>query len=110
MNQEITPKFIRERITDLRIEKHVSEYLMSYDLGHSRGYVNNISSGKSLPSMKEFLSICEYFGITPEDFFRQEQRYPVTIQEIVRCLESLSKEELEMVLKLVKMLAKSEDG
>ena len=60
--------------------------------------------------MKEFLSICEYFGITPEDFFRQEQRYPVTIQEIVRCLESLSKEELEMVLKLVKMLAKSEDG
>ena len=22
---------------------------MSYDLGHSRGYINNISSGKSLP-------------------------------------------------------------
>ena len=29
MNQEITPKFIRERITDLRIEKRTSEYMMS---------------------------------------------------------------------------------
>ena len=47
MNQEITPKFIRERITALRLEKHVSEYQMSYDLGHSRGYINNISGRKS---------------------------------------------------------------
>ena len=29
-------KFIRDRITQLRIQKGVSEYKMSYDLGHSR--------------------------------------------------------------------------
>lgn len=58
-------EFIRERITQLRLQKGVSEYKMSYDLGHSRGYINNISSGKTLPSMTEFLAICEYFGITP---------------------------------------------
>ncbi len=28
---------------------------MSYDLGHSRGYINNISSGKSLPSVRSCL-------------------------------------------------------
>jgi hypothetical protein len=39
-------EFVRERITQLRIQKGVSEYKMSYDLGHSRGYINNISSGK----------------------------------------------------------------
>ncbi len=43
--------FVRERITQLRVRKDVSEYKMSYDLGHSRGYINNISSGKTLPSM-----------------------------------------------------------
>ena len=43
-------EFIRERITQLRLQKGVSEYKMSYDLGHSRGYINNISSGKTLPS------------------------------------------------------------
>ena len=47
--------FIRERISELRMRKGVSEYQMSYDLGHSRGYVNNITSGKTLPSMSEFM-------------------------------------------------------
>ena len=47
--------FVRERISELRMRKGVSEYQMSYDLGHSRGYVNNITSGKTLPSMSEFL-------------------------------------------------------
>ena len=61
-------EFIRERITQLRLQKGVSEYKMSYDLGHSRGYINNISSGKTLPSMTEFLAICEYFGIQPKNF------------------------------------------
>ena len=48
-------EFVRERITQLRLQKDVSEYKMSYDLGHSRGYINNISSGKTLPPLKEFL-------------------------------------------------------
>ena len=33
-------KFIRDRITQLRIQKGVSEYKMSYDLGHSRSYMH----------------------------------------------------------------------
>ena len=28
-------KFVRDRITQLRLQKGVSEYKMSYDLGHS---------------------------------------------------------------------------
>ncbi len=43
-------KFIRDRITQLRMQKGVSEYKMSYDLGHSRSYIYNISSGKSFAS------------------------------------------------------------
>lgn len=49
-------QFVRDRITQLRLKKGVSEYQMSYDLGHSRSYVYNISSGKSLPPMAEFSS------------------------------------------------------
>ena len=47
-------EYVRNRITQLRIQKGVSEYQMSYDLGHSRGYVYNISSGKALPPLKEW--------------------------------------------------------
>lgn len=62
-------EFVRERITQLRLRKGVSEYQMSYDLGHSRGYVYNISSGKALPPLKEFFAISDYFEITPQEFF-----------------------------------------
>ena len=39
-------EYVRARISQLRINKGISEYQLSYDLGHSRGYINNISSGK----------------------------------------------------------------
>ena len=69
-------KFIRDRITQLRMQKSVSEYKMSYDLGHSRSYIYNISSGKSLPPMAEFLEICDYLGVTPSDFLTIQLKTP----------------------------------
>ena len=32
-------EFVKNRITQLRIKKGISEYQMSYDLGHSRGQI-----------------------------------------------------------------------
>lgn len=64
--------FIRKRISILRIKKNVSERSMSLDLGHSPSYIHSIVSGKALPSMSEFLYICEYFEITPKQFFDEE--------------------------------------
>ena len=51
----IDEKFIRKRITKLRMQKDVSEYKMSLDMGHSGSYINSIASGKAMPSMGEFL-------------------------------------------------------
>lgn len=70
----MTEEFIRNRITELRLRKGVSEYQMSYDLGHSRGYVYNISSGKALPPMKEFLAICDYFAPRRSSFSTARNR------------------------------------
>ena len=89
-------EFVRERITQLRIQKGVSEYKMSYDLGHSRGYINNISSGKTLPSMTEFFAICDYFGVSPVEFFDQKSRNPKLTQDILAALEQLSEADLKL--------------
>ncbi len=62
-------KFIVDRITQLRVERNVSEYELSYALGFSKSYVNMISREKNLPSMNAFLAICDYFQITPAQFF-----------------------------------------
>ena len=100
-------EFVRERITQLRLQKGVSEYRMSYDLGHSRGYINNISSGKSLPSMAEFFAICEYFDITPIDFFDRDVRNPELLGKTVQALKRLYEDDLELTLRNINRLLKS---
>jgi transcriptional regulator with XRE-family HTH domain len=97
-------KFIRERITKLRLNKNVSEYRMSLDLGHSDSYIRNITSGKALPSMSEFLYICGYFNITPKEFFDQESKNPELINELVSISNGLSNDDLLVLISMAKRM------
>lgn len=97
-------QFVRNRITQLRIKKGISEYQMSYDLGHSRGYINNISSGKSLPSLTEFFSICDYFEITPVEFFDQQQQNPELVNKALSKFKLLNDSDMILVLSLLNRL------
>jgi transcriptional regulator with XRE-family HTH domain len=99
-------QFVRDRITQLRIQKGVSEYQMSYDLGHSRGYIYNISSGKSLPPLNELFAICEYFGITPAEFFDNKLSHPELIQKAVDGLKTLDDSDILMILSHINRLQK----
>ena len=103
-------KFVRERITQLRLRKGVSEYRMSYDLGHSRGYVHNISSGKALPPMKEFFAICDYFGLTPQQFFDEGTQNPELIQKAIAGMKQLDETDLLMLLGLINRLLEKKKG
>ena len=96
--------FVRERITQLRLRTGVSEYRMSYDLGHSRGYVHNISSGKARPPMKEFFAICHYFGLTPQQFFDEGTQNPELIQKAIAGMKQLDETDLLMLLGLINRL------
>ncbi len=102
----MTVEYVRERITQLRLQKGVSEYKMSYDLGHSRGYINNISSGKTLPSMTEFFAICEYFGISPLQFFQEEVANPNALRSLMEELSCMKEEDLALLKTLVLRLQK----
>lgn len=66
------PKFVQERITELRLARDISEYKLSKELGYSKGYIQSISSGKTLPSVAALYEICDYFEITPREFFDDE--------------------------------------
>lgn len=80
---------------------------MSYDLGHSRGYINNISSGKSLPSVTELFAICDYFGITPAEFFTESVENPKLSGELVGLVERLSADD-QLLLRAIAMRMLSE--
>ncbi|MBE6881731.1 MAG: helix-turn-helix transcriptional regulator [Oscillospiraceae bacterium] len=98
--------FVKERITQLRIKKGVSEYQMSYDLGHSRGYVYNISSGKALPPLKEFFAICDYFEITPQQFFDDGTQTPELIQKALEGMKQLNEDDMLMLLGIINRMLK----
>lgn len=99
-------QFVRDQITKLRLQKGISEYQLSYDLGHSRGYINNISSGKSLPSLSEFFTICDYFEISPHDFFNTEHENPILISKIIEELKDLDDDDILLLLTLIKRIKK----
>lgn len=101
--------FVSNRITQLRIKKGVSEYKMSHDLGHGKSYINGIANGRSLPSIPELLYICEYFGITPMEFFDEESDNPALIQKALNGMRELSDKDLLLLITLIDRLKKEND-
>ena len=73
--------FIRERITELRMKKGVSESRMSSDLGHNKNYIQHIVSGKSNPSVQELLYIIDYLGVSPRLFFDEGNQQSILAKD-----------------------------
>lgn len=100
----ITEEYVRNRITQLRMNKNVSEYKMSLDMGHSKSYIQNISSGRAMPSIGEFLYMCEYLGVTPKDFFDEGTKNPLLIDELLKEVKDLSDKDLVLILELTRRI------
>ena len=94
-------KFIGERITKLRMAKNVSERELSLSLGKAHNYIYSISSGKILPTMESFLDVCDYFEITPSDFFDEQSENPLLTRDILIKLNALSEKDLSLLLEIM---------
>ena len=99
-------KFISERISILRTKKNISEYRMSTDLGHSKSYIQSISSGRSMPSMNELLYICEYLGVTPKEFFDDTINEPHLVQKLYGLARNMSEDNLSVLIDIAERLNK----
>ena len=89
------------RLTQLRMQRGVSARDMSLSLGQSESYINKIENGKSLPSMMVFFYICEYFGVTPEQFFGYENTDPLLSQEVARKIKALSPKKQKHLIDII---------
>lgn len=91
-----------ERLVELRMNKGVSARDMSLSIGLSPSYINNIECGKNLPSMTVFFYICEYLGITPQEFFDTETKNPTKARELLNVVKGLNNEKIENLIALAK--------
>ena len=99
-------KFLSQRIAKLRTMKNVSARDMSLSIGQNENYINHIENGKSLPSIQAFFYICEYFNITPKEFFDDSSNNPSKIKSLIDDLNTLDENQLNNIHGIVKGLKK----
>lgn len=93
-----------KRLTELRLQKGVSARDMSLSLGQSESYINKIENRRTLPSLTGFVYICEYFDITPSEFFNTEVADPKKTNELITEISKLSAKQTEHILQVIKDL------
>lgn len=98
-------KDISLRIATLRTKKKVSAREMSLAIGQNPNYINHIETGNATPSLSGLSYICEYLGITMNEFFDFDSSNPAKLNKINEYLKKLNDEQLEVVENLVKNLA-----
>ncbi len=97
-------EFFYKRLTELRLEKGISARDMSLTLGQSESYINKIENRRTLPSMTGFFYICEFFEITPEEFFNKNSPSPQRAKELYKEIAKLKPEQSEHILSVIKDL------
>lgn len=100
MNEE----FFRQRLSQLRSQKGVSARDMSLTLGQSESYINKIENGKAFPSMQIFFYICDYFGISPMEFFDESSSNPALLNTLISDLKTLPDSQISTIADIVKGL------
>ena len=106
INAEAIEQSLGKRIAQLRTAKGVSARDMSLSIGQGAAYIHNIENRKTMPSMRGFLYICEYFNISPKDFFDMDSANPETLNEIITDLKALTPEQLSNIAGIVRDLKK----
>ena len=89
------------RLTQLRLQKGVSARDMSLSLGQSESYINKIENRRTLPSFSGFLYICEYFEISPQDFF-SDTISPKNTNALIEDLSKLNFDQTAHVHQIIK--------
>lgn len=98
-------KYFRARITELRIAKGIkSERELSRRLGKNELYIQHITSGKQNAGLSSFFDICDFFNITPEEFFDPDLHNPDLVKEAIRAIEKLPDEDIRQLILLANKL------
>ncbi|MFR8198341.1 XRE family transcriptional regulator [Gemmiger formicilis] len=95
----IMNRFSRIEITILFPNQIGNQFVSKNTFG-----INNIENKKSLPAMQSFFYICEYLGVTPQEFFDEGNTYPETLKEFIAEARQLDPQSMQYILGIMKEL------
>lgn len=62
-------KIFVQNLIKFREKMHLSSYELSLRIGKDASYIKQLEVGRSYPSVKVMLDICDELNITPNDLF-----------------------------------------
>lgn len=99
---------ILKKITDLREERHWSEYQLAVKSGLTQSTISSWYRKNMIPSVLSLAKICDAFGITLSQFFVEEGSEIVLLNkkqiEMLNTVSKLNAEQYDALLNFLKKL------
>lgn len=102
-------EFVQKRYATIRNAHQISARKLSFALGQSSEYINQIENGKMMPSIDGLFNFCDFFNITLSEFFDSSMNYPIEFKGIIRELNKLDSLELKQVSDLLRLITSNKD-
>lgn len=94
---------IAEKIDALRIERGWSVNYLAMEAMLTQSTVNNLYSRHTEPKISTLRAICDAFGITLSEFFKEETANDLNA-ELTRRVNSLTEEQKQALLTILKAI------
>ena len=103
----MTADFLCDRLRFLRNERGISARELSLSLGQNETYINKIETKQSSPSIDSFFKICDFFKITPSQFFNENCKNTIEDdEEILKVFRSLPKDQAKHFFEIMRFVSK----
>lgn len=99
---------ILRKITELREERHWSEYQLAEKSGLTQSTISSWYRKNILPSIPSLSRICDAFGLSLSQFFLEDEKHAVLLSDrqtmLIEAAAKLSSEQYDFLLKFLQSL------
>lgn len=95
-------EFVQEKVAQLREQANMTQRDLSLTLGMSESYINQVETGRTLPSLEAIEYICQYFQITVNDFFDLSKTNPVRQNQLIEATAGLQNSQIDNLIEIAK--------
>lgn len=99
---------ILSKITELREERHWSEYQLAEKSGLTQSTISSWYRKNIVPSVPSLARICDAFGLSLSQFFLEDERHAVLLSDrqaqLIEAAARLSPEQYDSLLQFLQSL------
>ena len=97
--------FVVRRIQGLRETRGMSARELSLSIGMHKNYINMVEAKKIRPTLEGLVNICEYFGLTLNEFLDESTDRPIREKELLGVVRKLDDEAFGYLLGIATKLS-----